>query len=391
MPPTTRSRTRQLALKKTRNEGRRTRKITVTIDFKYFPHIIDGIIAASDWNTLMALRQTCRSLCTAVDTRMCYHVVLDIEEEGYEPRFISPYGRIPVLQDCLSNWHVAQPGREASRHRAFTALSKTRLLEIHCPRSFLECMEPKSENDYSPTPFDYLQSISYHDEETWTYLEPELGLKASTVVVFGKIAYRAWFDEDERENRFMAKVLPMDQIDCGTRKLVINVLGDILETVELDDDPFDDANIIPSELPELVLIFTNCIHLDDSEHESWNWPIDGIDRREWVLHVVFTVFKFQPTSHVTIVDLADVEYDWMFDDMTRNPSDPFPHKTALTNELHKIANTVESIWDPTAANRDLFQRVRLAIDSIDFITMDEYAERLEPGELEWETEDRLYQ
>ncbi|WOO86342.1 uncharacterized protein LOC62_07G009823 [Vanrija pseudolonga] len=109
------------------------------LDSDAFPHILEAVVAYAPYESLLALRATCRGLKAQVDTILAAHVALaGADDEGeVAPRgmytVITPYGAAPSLRGARAARFAPRWDRPIALEPEHSLLRHTRVLDVQAP------------------------------------------------------------------------------------------------------------------------------------------------------------------------------------------------------------------------------------------------------------------
>lgn len=358
-----------------------------------FPHIAEAILRESSWEALVAFRGTSRNLAAVVDNMMAKHIALNYHGNAVHPdrpfEIKTPLGqRIP----CLQSQH--QVGLQHKAHGttplpflpSIVSLQNTQVIDLvdfRCSSTCHFCV---------PGQFDNVKYVRLY-QDVITAFPKHLHLEAPIVVIFCDLRPIKWMHEEwdgsyysemeDEEWNFDVIALPI-RVPSKSKKLVINLRYQTSKGLRSIDNvpPEDDEGRVGwNSLTEVVIIFTSWNSAGSGESKAWrgmgrpSWY-----RLNWLARIVFHLLNYAQIK-LTIVDFEKVDSQRLFKQNLLEEGQS-NHSALVTHLQRRLALHPES-------EEQLKQRLHLAIESIEFLTIDEYAERLDPGDLELETEATL--
>lgn len=101
------------------------------LDIDYYPHVVDAIVAASDWNTRLSWRQTCRALLDILDPQIFFHVAVHFHNTDVVARTPDQQGKRLPLPPFPRAGNISGPIVAGLAERWHRALSYTQVADLY--------------------------------------------------------------------------------------------------------------------------------------------------------------------------------------------------------------------------------------------------------------------
>lgn len=103
----------------------------MSLDIECYPHVVDSIVAASDWNTRLSWRQTCRALLDILDPQIFFHVAVYFHNTDVVARTPDQQGKRLPLPPFPRAGNISGPIVAGLVKRWHRALSSTQVVDLH--------------------------------------------------------------------------------------------------------------------------------------------------------------------------------------------------------------------------------------------------------------------
>jgi len=377
----------------------------MSIEYPFFPHIFDRVIALASYESLLRLRTICRTFKNKVDKGMLHHVVVVMSAPSrHHLLFYCPSGeRLP----CMMKWNVGEvKGVEIFKVPKFVATSNARTslplpaVELLTTEQLLQSVRVVDTMAALPVVgMAFLQTLQISVVRN-VVDNPSEATRGRLPPVPEVILFMAW-----KESRY--RVGTYGKIPPSASRAVINMgtKGDLQY-----DWKYTASYSLPPKLQNLVLIFEPPTHsfptyeIDSDWLCLLDWPFLGhiaasipkakvtfVGITEMPPHLLGFEAANVSTPHVAQVNSSSygMPPTGPLPTFSFNPFAVIPHRkphlppctvdVEIFRELIKLYKTISEDHSP----RDVTQSVR-------FLTIEEYRNEVGPEKFELETVPCVY-